>query len=64
MKPEQRRALIYLFNSFSNRERQCYLMYEAEGLSMQKIADRLDIKKRTVQQYIERAREKVKLVLS
>lgn len=64
MTQEQKQALIKLFERFSDRERQCYVMYEAEGLSMQKIADRLGIKKRTVQQYIERAREKVKMIIS
>lgn len=64
MSTEQRQDLIYLFRSFSDRERQCFIMYEAEQLSMQKIADRLGIKKSTVQQYIERAREKVKLIAS
>lgn len=64
MSREQRVALIQLFKNFSDRERQCYVMYTAEGLSMQKIADRLGIKKRTVQQYIERAREKVEMVAS
>lgn len=64
MDREQRQALIHLFKNFSKRERQCYLMYEAEQLSMGKIADRLGIKKRTVQQYIERARDKVKLIAS
>lgn len=64
MDREQRQALIQLFRNFSDRERQCYVMYEAEQLSMQKIADRLGIKKRTVQQYIERARDKVKLIAS
>lgn len=64
MSQEQRTTLLQLFRNFSNRERQCYIMYEAEGLSMQKIADRLDIKKRTVQQYIDRAREKVGKIAS
>ena len=64
MSKEQRKALIHLFRSFSERERQCYVMYEAERLSMGKIADILGIKKRTVQQYIERAREKVEKQVS
>lgn len=62
MSQEQRRVTLELLRSFSNRERQCYIMYEAERLSMQEIADRLNLKKRTVQQYIERAREKVKKI--
>lgn len=61
---EQRQALILLFRKLSDRERQCFIMYEAEQLSMQQIANRLGIKKSTVQQYIERAREKVKLIAS
>lgn len=61
---EQRRALLMVFKNLSHRERQCYIMYEAENLSMQKIANRLGIKKRTVQQYIERAREKVEKIVS
>ncbi len=64
MDREQRKALIQLFKNFSDRERQCYVMHEAEQLSMQKIADKLGIKKRTVQQYIERARKKVNLIAS
>jgi len=59
MNDEQRRSLLLLFRTFSERERECYILYEAEQLSMQKIADKLGLKKRTVQQYIERAREKV-----
>ena len=61
---QQRKVLLQVFNNFSDRERQCYIMYEAEGLSMQQIAEKLGIKKRTVQQYIERAREKVSLIIS
>src|SRR5699024_12880430 len=59
MDREQRQALIKLFERFSDRERQCFLMYEAEGLSMQKIAERWGISKGTVQMYIKRAKAKV-----
>lgn len=61
---DQRRILLQLFRNFSERERECYVLYEAEQLSMQKIADKLGLKKRTVQQYIERAREKVSFIAS
>src|SRR5699024_7101662 len=64
MDREQRQALIKLFERFSDRERQCFLMYEAEGLSMQKIADRLGISKGTVQMYIKRAKSKVNDIVS
>ncbi|WP_017795171.1 sigma-70 family RNA polymerase sigma factor [Oceanobacillus kimchii] len=59
MSQEQRTTLLELFRNFSDRERQCYLMYQAEGLSMQKIAERLGISKWTVRTYINRAKEKV-----
>ncbi|MCU9614100.1 sigma-70 family RNA polymerase sigma factor [Caldibacillus lycopersici] len=56
----QKRILLNIFSSFSLRERQCYILYTAQGLSMAEIAEELGLKKRTVQQYIERARKKVK----
>lgn len=59
MSQEQRMALIQLFRNFSDRERQCYVMHTAEGLSMQKIADKLGLSKWTVRTYINRAKEKV-----
>ena len=59
MSQGQRTALLQLFYSFSDRERQCYIMHAAEGLSMQKIADRLGLSKWTVRTYIDRAKEKV-----
>lgn len=48
MDREQRQALIQLFRNLSDRKRECYVMHEAEQLSMQKIAYSLGIKKRTV----------------
>lgn len=59
MSQEQRTALLHLFRNFSDRERQCYIMHTAEGLSMQKIADKLGLSKWTVRTYINRAKEKV-----
>lgn len=56
---EEKIILADILSSFSLRERQCYLLHVAQMLSMSEIADELGIKKRTVQQYIERAREKV-----
>lgn len=64
MDREQRQALIQLFRNFSDRERQCFIMYEAEQLSMGKIADKLGISKGTVQTYIKRAKEKVEQIAS
>jgi RNA polymerase sigma-70 factor (ECF subfamily) len=59
MSQEQKEGLKKVFRSLSDRERQCYIMYAAEGLSMQKIANRLGLSKWTVRTYINRAKSKV-----
>ncbi|MBM7717238.1 RNA polymerase sigma-70 factor (ECF subfamily) [Bacillus thermophilus] len=61
---EQKKVLLNILSSFSFRERQCYILHVAQGLSMSDIAEMLSLKKRTVQQYIERARKKVEQVVS
>lgn len=64
MSREERKALLKIIHNFSERERQCYIMYEAERLSMQQIADLLGLSKGTVQMYIKRARQKVETIAS
>lgn len=61
---EQKVQLINILVDFSYRERECYLLHMAYGLSMSEIAIELNLKKRTVQQYVERAKEKVKIKVS
>lgn len=61
MTAEEKIILADIFAALSFRERQCYILHEASGLSMGKIADEVGLKRRTVQQYIERAREKIKI---
>ncbi|WP_017379751.1 sigma-70 family RNA polymerase sigma factor [Paenisporosarcina sp. TG-14] len=56
---KQKKVLVDVFASFSLRERQCYILHAAREMSMSDIAEEIGIKKRTVQQYIERARKKV-----
>lgn len=56
----EKRKLIDLLWELSDRERQCYLLHMAHGRSMLEIAKELGISKRTVQQYIDRAKEKIK----
>ncbi|ATP42444.1 RNA polymerase subunit sigma-70 [Solibacillus sp. R5-41] len=56
---EEKKVLADIFVSLSIRERQCFVMYVAEGKSMGNIAEEMQLSKRTVQQYIERARKKV-----
>lgn len=60
MTAEEKIILADIFASLSLRERQCYILHEASEMSMEKIADEVGIERRTVQQYIERAREKIK----
>jgi len=57
MSQDQRTALIHLFRSFSERERQCYVMYEAEKFSIGKIAEKMGISKGTVRCYIKRGKK-------
>ncbi|RKD75221.1 RNA polymerase sigma-70 factor (ECF subfamily) [Sinobaca qinghaiensis] len=61
---EQKQTLLQIFSNLSIRERQCYLMHVAEGLSMSRIANEIGISKRTVQQYIERAKQKVENIMT
>ena len=60
---EQRRALIKIFNLWSERERECFIMHVGEGKSMSEISNVLGISKASVQMYIRRAREKVEKVI-
>lgn len=59
-----RRVLVQVFRLLSDRERQCYIMYEAEGMSMSEIGLKLGISKWTARTHIDRAREKVNNVVS
>jgi positive control factor len=61
---EQKNTLMDIMVTLSHRERQCYILHMAQGWSLQEIADELDLKKRTVQQYVDRAKEKVRKKVS
>ena len=60
----ERRALMNILIDLSHRERQCYLLHMAQGWSMREIANELNIKKPTVQKFIERAKNKIKVKIS
>jgi len=64
MNGDQRRLLLQVFRLLSDRERQCYIMYGAEGMSMSEIGLKLGISKWTVRTHIDRARAKVNNVMS
>jgi len=61
---DKKKALRNILIDLSHRERQCYLLHMAQGWSMQEIAEELNIKKPSVQKFIERAKNKVKRKLS
>lgn len=55
---EQRNIIYMLFDVWTDRERDCFLLYAAENKSMGEVAEALDISKASVQTYIKRAKEK------
>ena len=60
---EQKRIIVRVLESLSDRERDCFLLHEASGMSMSEVAENLGISKSSVQMYVRRAREKVKEVI-
>ena len=59
MTREEKIILADILSSFSLRERQCYILHMAQGMSWSKIADELGVSKSMVQQSINRARKKI-----
>lgn len=59
LSPVEKRNLVLLLLSLSGRERQCFLLHTAHGLTYSDIADRLKVSKATVQKFCSRARDKV-----
>jgi len=59
MTPEEERRLIDCVAVMTERELTCWLLHMAHGLTFAEIGDRLGLSRRTVQQYVERARKKV-----
>lgn len=60
---EEKRIIQKLFNSWSDRERDCFIFYEVEKRSMAEIARLIGVSKSSVQQYIKRAREKINKII-
>jgi RNA polymerase sigma factor (sigma-70 family) len=61
---QQKKMIVGILLQLSTRERECYLLHMAHGLSLKEISEELNISKRTVQQYVERAKEKVQKIVS
>lgn len=58
---DDKQKLGRIFASLSHRERQCYILEKAQGMSRAQIAKELGIGKSTVQSYVERAIKKVEV---
>ncbi|MTD30171.1 sigma factor-like helix-turn-helix DNA-binding protein [Planomicrobium sp. YIM 101495] len=62
--PYQRIKITNVLAVLSTRERQCYLLHTTQQMSVEEVAKEAGIKKGTAQKYIERARIKVKKIVS
>jgi RNA polymerase sigma-70 factor (ECF subfamily) len=56
---QQKRELAKILLRLSERELQCFLMHAVDGLSYAEIAKEMKLTKRSVQEYIARAKAKV-----
>ncbi|SDW30966.1 sigma-70 family RNA polymerase sigma factor [Paenibacillus sp. PDC88] len=55
----ERLRLVDALLALSDRERTCFLLHMAQGLTLQEISHKLDLSKRSVQQYVDRAKSKI-----
>ena len=56
----EKRMIVDILWELSYRERQCYLLHMAYGMSYAEIGKELNIARSTVQQYVERAKQKIR----
>lgn len=61
---EEKRKLVDLLWELSYRERQCYLLHMAYGMSYAEIAKELKLARTTVQKFVERAKAKIRKKVS
>ncbi|SEU32442.1 sigma factor-like helix-turn-helix DNA-binding protein [Paenibacillus sp. NFR01] len=59
MTDAERLRMVEALLALSDRERTCFLLHMAQGLTLIAISDKLGVSKRSVQQYIDRAKEKI-----
>ena len=55
----EKRKIVDILWTLSERERQCFILHMSYGMSYAEIATELKISKRSVQEYISRAKEKI-----
>lgn len=56
---KDKRAMIDILWTLSNRERQCYVLHMSYGMSYNEIAEELSVARGSVQKFVERAKKKV-----
>lgn len=61
---EQLKKVIKLMEMLSDRERDCFILRVAQNMTLQEVADELDISISSVQTYLERVDKKIKEVVS
>ncbi len=54
-----RNKLALILLELSTRERTCFLLHMAHGLTYQEISARLELSKRSIQEYVNRAKSKI-----
>lgn len=59
---DEKRIIVKIFKVLSDRERDCFILHEAKGLSMSQVGNKLGIAKTTVQNHVENARIKIENV--
>lgn len=55
----ERLRLVDALLALSDRERTCFLLHMAQGLTLLDISAKLNLSKRTVQDYVDRAKDKL-----
>lgn len=59
MDQAERLRMVDALLALSDRERTCFLLHMAQGLTLQEISDKLELSKGAAQQYIKRAKQKI-----
>lgn len=64
MSSEEKLRVVDALLLLSDRERTCFLLYVAHGLTCQEISDKIGIASSTVYQYVARAKQKLRVNIS
>lgn len=56
---DERLRLAEALLTLSERERTCFLLHMAQGLTLQEISDKLELSKNSVRMYVDRAKKKI-----